>query len=98
MLDPVGSMRLKSCILLREDTMNFRLPVILPNDYPVVEKLVRSRHLKLGHAGVQIMMSNLREDFWILKFRKTARKIIRNCVKCKRYNFRPIEIATPPLP
>lgn len=64
--------------------MNFRFPVTLPNEHTVVEKLIKSRHLKLKYVGVQIMMSNIREDFWILKFRKTISKIIRTLVKCKR--------------
>lgn len=40
------------------------------------------------------MMSNLRVDFLILKFRKTLTKIIRAYVQCKRYDFKPFEITT----
>ncbi|XP_035217909.1 uncharacterized protein LOC118191217 [Stegodyphus dumicola] len=52
----------------------------------------------LYHAGVQILMSNLREDFWILKCRKTIRNVIRNCVIFKRFNLRLKPIIEAPLP
>ncbi|GBN89459.1 hypothetical protein AVEN_97323-1, partial [Araneus ventricosus] len=43
-------------------------------------------------------MTNLREEFWILKYRKTVRKVLKNCVICKRFDTRPIETPTAPLP
>ncbi|GBM29083.1 hypothetical protein AVEN_112143-1, partial [Araneus ventricosus] len=43
-------------------------------------------------------MTNLREEFWILKYRKTVLKVVKNCVICKRFDARPIETPTAPLP
>lgn len=82
-LDYAAVLMLKSCILLREDTKNFSFLVILPNEHSVVDKLILSRHLNLDHTEVQIMISNLREDFWILKFRKIIRKIFRAAYNAK---------------
>lgn len=94
--DSARILKIKSRLLLSECTMNFRLPVILPNEHSVVDKLIRSRYLNLGHDGIKIMLSSLREDCWILKFSETIRKII--SAKCKRYGLKLIEISTPPLP
>ena len=91
-------MKVKTRILMRDDTRNFRYPVVLPSNHPVVEKLIRTRHLNLNHAGIQILMNNLREDFWILKYRKTIRKVIKNCVRCKRYDARSKPLVEAPLP
>ncbi|XP_035205954.1 uncharacterized protein LOC118180984 [Stegodyphus dumicola] len=37
-------------------------------------------------------MINLRENFWILKSRKSIRNIIRKCVRCKRFVTQRVEV------
>lgn len=37
-------------------------------------------------------MAHLRENFWILKLRKSIRNVIRRCVKCKRFNVPRVEV------
>ncbi|XP_055951683.1 uncharacterized protein LOC129987770 [Argiope bruennichi] len=44
-----------------------------------------------SHAGVQILLSKLRENFWIINGRKTIRREINKCLRCKRYNSRNIQ-------
>ncbi|GFU03536.1 integrase catalytic domain-containing protein [Nephila pilipes] len=36
-------------------------------------------------------MTNLREEFWVLKYLKTLRKVISKCVICKRFGSPPVE-------
>ncbi|UYV61043.1 hypothetical protein LAZ67_1003208 [Cordylochernes scorpioides] len=55
----------------------FKTPIILPGDHPFVEQLIWEVHLKNGHVGVQFILSKLREKFWIIRGRKTIKKIIR---------------------
>ncbi|GFY79109.1 integrase catalytic domain-containing protein [Trichonephila inaurata madagascariensis] len=81
---------------MRNDTRDFLYPTILPSRHPVVEKIIRNRHEKLNHAGIQIVMCNLRE-FWILKYRKTVRNVIITCVRCRRFNLRPKPIVEAPF-
>jgi hypothetical protein len=97
-IDSNGIFRIKSRVLNRNDTDDFRYPVVLPSDHPLVDKLIRSRHEASGHAGVQYMMSSLREEFWIIRARKTIRRIVRKCTKCSRFDSKPIEIPLSPLP
>nr|XP_042907172.1 uncharacterized protein LOC107438580 [Parasteatoda tepidariorum] len=96
--DDNGLFRIKTRLSLKDDLENFKFPIVLPSDHPIVEKLVHWKHCSLGHAGVQIVMTQLREEFWILKFRKTVRKVIRKCIICKRFDSRPIATPTAPLP
>ncbi|GFW16898.1 uncharacterized protein TNCV_2760261 [Trichonephila clavipes] len=46
---------------------DFRLPIILPSNHPVVKALIIYKHVQLGHAGVQMLMYTLSESHWILK-------------------------------
>ncbi|GFX24714.1 integrase catalytic domain-containing protein [Trichonephila clavipes] len=52
---------------------DFRLPIVLPSNHPVVKALIIYKHVQLGHAGVQMLMYTLRESYWILKGRKTMK-------------------------
>ncbi|GFW34114.1 uncharacterized protein TNCV_287961 [Trichonephila clavipes] len=69
---------------------DFRLPIILPSNYPVVKALIIYKHVQLGHVGVQMLMYILRESYWILKGRKTIKEVIKTCIICKRFNAKPI--------
>ena len=41
-------------------------------------------------------MAKLRESFWILKFRSTVKKVIFNCLRCRRLDCRPLSLPAPP--
>ncbi|GIY80896.1 protein kinase C-binding protein 1 [Caerostris darwini] len=43
-------------------------------------------------------MSTLREEYWIIKSRKTIRQVIRNCLRCKRFSIHPLQSISAPLP
>ncbi|XP_054713455.1 uncharacterized protein LOC129222919 [Uloborus diversus] len=60
--------------------------------------LIESKHQELRHAGVQALMNHLRENYWILQNRKTVRKAISTCVRCKRFTVTHSEPKCPPLP
>ncbi|KAK2575201.1 hypothetical protein KPH14_012609 [Odynerus spinipes] len=96
--DKNNVIRLNTKIVLRSDVYNFPCPIILPSNHIVVNLIVKERHEKLKHAGVEITMSSLRENFWILGGRKTIRSVIKQCVTCRRYVAKPLESAPAPLP
>ncbi|GFX87171.1 hypothetical protein TNCV_2059421 [Trichonephila clavipes] len=50
---------------------DFRLPIVLPFNHPIVKALIIYKHGQLGHAGVKMLMYTLRESYRILKGRKT---------------------------
>ena len=97
-IDDQKLFRLKTKVFMRNDTFNFRCPILLPGNHHVVHLLIEKMHLDLCHAGVQILMSNIRERFWILGGRRTIRSIIRKCVTCNRHDSKSIKVDEPPLP
>ncbi|GFS99801.1 integrase catalytic domain-containing protein [Trichonephila clavipes] len=72
---------------------DFRLPITLPSNHPVVKALIIYKHVQLGHARVQMLMYNLRESYWILKGRKTIKEVIKTRIICKRFNAKPISVS-----
>ncbi|GFX29923.1 integrase catalytic domain-containing protein [Trichonephila clavipes] len=77
---------------------NFRLPIILPSNHPVVKALIICKHVHLSHAGIQMLMYTLRESFWILKGRKTIKEVIKTFIIYKRFNAKPISVSEGLLP
>ncbi|GBM65990.1 hypothetical protein AVEN_152197-1 [Araneus ventricosus] len=96
LVDSNGVIRIKSQLTMRKDSES--LPIALPSKHPIVTKLILGKHLELCHAGVQTVMSTLQEKYWILKSRKTVRRVLGECIICKRFTVRPLTTLTPPLP
>ena len=61
-------------------------PLILPKDYPVSTLIVRHLHETLGHAGREHVLSAVRQHYWILQQRSLVRKVLRQCVDCRKRN------------
>ncbi|GFS60018.1 integrase catalytic domain-containing protein [Trichonephila clavipes] len=96
--DEFGILRARTKLRFREDTHNFKFPIILPNEHPVVHLMIVRKHEELMHAGVSIVMNHLRENFWILKARKLIRQIIQKCTRCKRFSAQKTEVVPSSLP
>ncbi|GFX87420.1 integrase catalytic domain-containing protein [Trichonephila clavipes] len=97
-LDQFVILRARTKLSFREDTDNFKFPIILPNEHPVVHLMIVRKHEEIMHAGVSIVMNHLRENFWILKARKLIRQIIQKCTRCKRFSAQKTEVAPSSLP
>lgn len=98
LIDKDGLLRVKTLIFRSKDSDDFRLPIILPGDHYVTQKLIEWKHRELNHAGVQILMNNLREKYWILRSRKSIRKVTLRCSRCRRFIANSIQPESPPLP
>ncbi|GBM17032.1 hypothetical protein AVEN_133302-1 [Araneus ventricosus] len=55
-------------------------------------------HNDLLHAGTSMLMSHLREKYWIIKARKIIRNCIRKCVKCQRFKAKKCGVTPGILP
>lgn len=93
-----GILCVKTKLLNRMDSEHFRLPILMPNDHPMVEQLIRWSHAINGHAGVQFLMGSLRESFWIIQARKAIRRVIGKCVTCRRFTAKSGNVTEAALP
>lgn len=58
-------------------------PIVLAS-HPLVSTIIRHIHLQALHAGPQLTLSILREEFWLLRARQTVRSVLYRCVACTR--------------
>nr|XP_015907850.2 uncharacterized protein LOC107439688 [Parasteatoda tepidariorum] len=97
-LDESGVLRETTRLIQQEDTDDFKRPIVLPSKHPVVDLQILEHHRKLSHAGVQTLMTLLREKFWVIKFRGTIRRVIRGCINCQPFKVQNAEVLPAPLP
>ena len=63
-------------------------PVILHGKHPLTKLLVHTEHLRLLHAGPQLVSASLGRRFYILGG-KAVRSVTRSCVVCRRRSLQP---------
>ena len=81
--------------LLSEESKH---PAILPSDHHTTKLIVRYYHVKEGHAGTSQTLAAIRGKYWIVKGPSTVKKIINDCVACRRRNQSPGKQIMAPLP
>ncbi|GFT24249.1 integrase catalytic domain-containing protein [Trichonephila clavipes] len=72
--------RLKNSILA-DSQKHF---ILLPKTDHIMNLIISDYHLKLLHAGPQLLQGALREKFWILSARDAVRRVVRRCIPCFR--------------
>ncbi|XP_044181007.1 uncharacterized protein LOC122962163 [Acropora millepora] len=63
-------------------------PLVIPSQHPIALLLILHHHEILGHAGREHVLSVLRQKLWILNARALTRRILRNCIACRKRNER----------
>ena len=76
-----------------------RQPIFLPSTGHFVTLLIRNVHEKLHHSGTEVILNELKAQYWIPRARNTVKKVLRNCVACRRMHNLPFKCPeSPPLP
>lgn len=76
-----------------------KYPILLPTYSNFTDMLIDWYHLINLHAGVNYVLSSIRNKFWIIKGRQRIKSRINRCIICKRYQARPLTMPTiSPLP
>ncbi|XP_064462251.1 uncharacterized protein LOC135372686 [Ornithodoros turicata] len=97
-LDQKGLLRVSRRLQALDVSEELKHPMILPCNDPFTELLVDAMHVRLLHGGVQLTLIELRSRFWILKGRRTVRRVLNACLPCRRRRLRPESAPPAPLP
>lgn len=73
-------------------------PVILFKAMHVSTLILHHFHNQLGHAGRNHMLSRLRQKYWITNANSAARRVISDCILCRRNRGKLIEQKMADLP
>ena len=79
---------------------NVEFPCILPKEHYFTKLVVLNSHNKeVKHNGVKDTLNYMRSEFWITNSRNYVKKILRECVLCRRFEGKSYSYPEPgPLP
>lgn len=63
--------------------------IILPKNHHVTTLLIRHYHNLAGHSGRQHVLSLLRERYWIIKANSAVRRVLNDCISCRKRQASP---------
>ena len=96
-LDSQGLLRVGGRLQNSDLYFDTKHPLILPNCH-ISKLLISFSHVQLKHAGVNTLITFLRERYYILGVRKIAKTIVKYCVACQRQDAKPCNQEGAPLP
>lgn len=73
-------------------------PILLDAKHHFTKLLMKHEHVRLFHAGPQLLLSSFRERFWPLGGRHLARSVTKQCVMCTRLRGKTIQPIMGDLP
>ena len=96
-IDEKGILRIKGRLEYAELSYDCKHPIILPSCH-LSRLLVKFQHFFLNHAGVNTMISSMRQQFYIFKLRKLCKTVVKECNSCKRHDGQVCRQPVAPLP
>ena len=84
-LDSDGLLRVGGRLANSSFSYNKKHPLLLSGKHALSNMIVTAEHLRLLHAGPQLMASSIRDKFWITSCRNLAKNITRSCITCFRH-------------
>lgn len=90
-LDDSGVVRVGGRLDNTNFDFNKKHPMLLDGKHHFTKLLMKAEHLRLLHAGPQLLLASFREQFWPLGGRTLSRKITRQCVICTRFRGKTME-------
>ncbi|XP_046976577.1 uncharacterized protein LOC124542708 isoform X2 [Vanessa cardui] len=72
---------------------NVKHPILLSSSHHIYKLLFNMYHIKLMHAGPQLLLATIRHHYWPIGGRNLAKRVTHHCVRCcriKANTIRPI--------
>uniref|UniRef100_A0A1I7W0I4 Integrase_H2C2 domain-containing protein n=1 Tax=Loa loa TaxID=7209 RepID=A0A1I7W0I4_LOALO len=76
--------------------MESKFPIYLPNRNHITKLITKHKHEELYHAGIGHTLCELRQKFWIPSGRSAVKRIINECIACKRWKAKPFKLPLMP--
>ena len=86
-----GLIRVKSKMAKKFKNEN-EFPVLLSKVSYLADIIISDIHIRMDHSGVYSVLNELRSQFWILHYFTKVKKVLKNCIDCRRYNSNVIQL------
>ncbi|XP_072392248.1 uncharacterized protein [Diabrotica undecimpunctata] len=85
-LDPEGLLRVGGRLSNSNFSYQKKHPILIQSNHKFTILFFRQEHFKLCHAGPQHLLAHVREKYWPLHGKSLARRTVRECLRCFRFN------------
>ncbi|KAK9723428.1 Integrase zinc binding domain [Popillia japonica] len=85
-LDSIGIIRVGGRLSNSQFSYDKKHPIILSGKHHLSKLIVTHEHLRLLHAGPQLLLSSLPDKFWIIAGRNIVKKVVHDCIRCLRFS------------
>jgi hypothetical protein len=79
-----GVLRVGGRLNRSSEPFSFKHPILLAKTSYVSELLVKREHCIVGHLGRETVLASLRRKYWIEGANSLIRKIVRQCMACRK--------------
>ena len=83
-LDQNSIMRVGGRLGNSEYPYDKKFPILIQSTHQFTKLLVKYEHQRLKHAGPQLLLTSLREQYWPIGGRNLVKACYRQCVRCSR--------------
>lgn len=83
-LDKDQVLRVGGRLTLSNFDYDKKYPIVLNSKHQLSELIVKNEHIKLMHAGPQLLLSSLKEKYWPVGGRDLVKRVIHKCIICAR--------------
>lgn len=60
-------------------------PILLPGEGRLTQLIIEKAHQRTLHSGARLTLADTRNNYWIISGNRTVKKILRQCIRCRRY-------------
>ena len=89
--DDKGGLRCKGRLNNADNPTTSKNPTLVPSKNDFVSLLIKDDHVKVKHNGVRGTLTTLRENYWMLRGREAAKRMVKWCVICRKFEGVPFK-------
>ncbi len=91
-LDEKGILRAMGRLSNMAMPFDSKFPILLPRNAHLTGLIIHHHHEKLLHQGVKHTLTSLRQQYWIPRGRQEVRKILHDCMTCRKHEGGPFAL------
>lgn len=84
-MDEHGLIKVGGRIKHTDYSYNKRHPILLLKNSRLTNLIFQEEHIRTLHVGPNLLLSTIRERYWPISGKNTAKQTVKNCVKCFRF-------------
>jgi len=67
-------------------SFDIKHPILLSGKHHLSLLIMREKHISSFHCAPELLLSRVREKYWIISGRNLAKKVVRTCIVCFKFN------------